>query len=68
MEAFALLTKNSMRLWVLTVGVVEAKPNYNLPITLGGGVLQGGILSPLLFAIYINDLEDQLRKPKLRSS
>lgn len=68
MEAFALLTKNSMRLWVLTVGVVEAKANYNSPITLGGGVLQGGILSPLLFAIYINDLEDQLRKPKLRSS
>ena len=35
---------------------------FGVPFQVSCGVCQGGILSPLLFAVYVDDLIDELRK------
>jgi len=40
--------------------------NYSSPFTVTNGVRQGGVLSPYLFAVYLDELSEQLGSAKVR--
>ena len=45
--------------------MVNWNGEYSSTFSVGNGVKQGGVLSPVLFTVYLDDLIDQLKKKGL---
>jgi len=45
---------------------VKLGTNFSSPFTVTNGVMQGGVLSPRLFAVHLDELSEQLGSARVR--